>query len=461
MNRIVTSRGNGVPFTRRSLLFGGTASVLMGCSSARPEQSRNDGSHDPAGLYDQSMVHAISVEYAASDYEALIAAYRADSEKVWVHATVVIDGTKYRNAGLRLKGNSSLFGLGGRNGPGGLAGPDAGGNAIAGPVIMLGPNGASKDTPERLPWLIRLDKYVRGQNHRGETRVVIRSSNTTTGLNEAVALDMLGAAGLATERCVPVRFRAAGSDESMRLAVELPTAAWAKRTLGPGPLYKAKSGGDYSYRGASASDYVGAFEQEAGVDDFGPLAKFLQFINDSSDAEFVTQLADHLEVDSFAAYLATQDLLGNFDDIDGPGNNSYLYANPDTRRMTVVAWDHNLALTDGPGGFVNIVNTGVEPGVVVPDGLAGEAVMEGGRLGIGPSGAGNILAKRFNEHEVFTAKVAAAKTRLTAALITSGAAIGFLAERAAVIASDASDLVTTDQLTSEVESISSRLKPPS
>ena len=32
----------------------------------------------------------------------------------------------------------------------------------------------------------------------------------------------------------------------------------------------------------------------------------------------------HLDVDAFARYLAAQDVVQNWDDIDGPGNNSYL-----------------------------------------------------------------------------------------------------------------------------------------
>ncbi len=514
--------------SRRSVILGGVSVALVGCSSpsARSPQSvetlvkRND-------LYDQSRIHSIALDYSAVDFDKLIAAYAKDSDKVWVRATVTIDGSRYQNAGLRLKGNSSLFGLG-----------SSSEGAGAGQAVRRGPNRSDESTPELLPWLIRLDKYVDGQNHGGETRIVIRSSNTTTALNEAVALDMLGAAGLATQRCVSVRFSAAGRGRVVnggigvepeveqpinsgrgrvvnggigvepeveqpinsgrgrvvnggigvepeveqpinsgrgrvvRLAMELPAQTWTTRTLGAGPLYKAKSGGDYSYLGEDASAYANAFEQEAGKDDFVPLTAFLKFINESSDSEFALNLKDHLDVDSFATYLAMQDLLGNFDDIDGPGNNSYLYADPTSGQMTVVAWDHNLALTDGPGfgggpgaqGDMQIVNgmpgmPGMPGMVEVGDAdraTAGEVAAGDRPMRVGP-GNGNILAQRFNANETFAANVASAKTRLTSSLITSGSGLAFLADRAAVIASDASDLVTTDALTSEVEAIATRL----
>lgn len=44
------------------------------------------------------------------------------------------------------------------------------------------------------------------------------------------------------------------------------------------------------------------FDQEAGKDDtdLTPLIDFLQFVNDSDDATFEAELADHLDVDAFA-----------------------------------------------------------------------------------------------------------------------------------------------------------------
>ncbi len=60
------------------------------------------------------------------------------------------------------------------------------------------------------------------------------------------------------------------------------------------------------------------------------MIEFLDFINNSDDATFEAELGEHLDVDSFATYLAMQDIVDNFDDIDGPGNNSYLHYDSDT-----------------------------------------------------------------------------------------------------------------------------------
>jgi len=45
-----------------------------------------------------------------------------------------------------------------------------------------------------MPWIIRLDKFVDGQNYEGETQLVVRANSTETALNEAVALELLALA---------------------------------------------------------------------------------------------------------------------------------------------------------------------------------------------------------------------------------------------------------------------------
>ena len=125
-----------------------------------------------------------------------------------------------------------------------------------------------------------------------------------------------------------VRFSVNGSEAVLRLVIENPDDLWMADNFDiGGALYKAESTGDYSYRGDDPDSYDEVFDQEAGKDnaDLTPLIEFLDFINNSDDATFNAELSKRLDVDSFATYLAMEELMANFDDIDGPGNNSYLY----------------------------------------------------------------------------------------------------------------------------------------
>lgn len=394
-------------------------------------------------LLDDTAVHSISVTFDEAEYDAMIEAYQSSSDKEWISATVTVDGETYENVGLRLKGNSSLRSLSGRGGPAGPGGE------------------VSAEDPETLPWLIKFDKFVDGQDHDGVEELVIRSNVTETALNEAVALDLMELAGLASQQAVATTFSVNDSDAVLRLAVEHPDDEWVERVFGTdGSLYKAESTGDYSYRGDDAAEYEEVFDLESGDDEtLEHLTAFLEFINESDDTTFAAELPSWLDVDAFATYLAMQDLVDNFDDIDGPGNNSYLYYDPSTDQMTVVPWDLNLA-------FGVMGGTPATDGTQAGGGQAGAPVMPGGQAGGqagGPAGGGrpggfgrsNVLVTRFLENETFAAMKADALAELQAALFDSGQATEVLERWTALL--DEAGVVDAATLASESEALASKL----
>ncbi|MGP9501990.1 CotH kinase family protein [Specibacter sp. AOP5-B1-6] len=52
-----------------------------------------------------------------------------------------------------------------------------------------------------------------------------------------------------------------------------------------------------------------------------------------------------MDADSFAKYTATQNLLANSDDMAGPGQNYYLSCDLTTKKISVISWDLNMALS--------------------------------------------------------------------------------------------------------------------
>ncbi len=187
------------------------ALVASGCASfngAGESASSDSGvevNSEPVAsdaVFDSSTVHSISVDLDEADYEAMIDTYLSTEDKEWLEATVTIDGETYEQAGIRLKGNSSLRGLSG-------AGGGTGGEV-------------SSDDPSSLPWLIKLDKYVDDQNHEGVNDFVVRSNTSESSLNEALALELLDEAGLATQDAIAVSFSVNDSDEQLRLVIEHP-----------------------------------------------------------------------------------------------------------------------------------------------------------------------------------------------------------------------------------------------
>ena len=303
------------------------AGGLSGCSldslAATTTSTSGAASSVEGTVWDAESVHEVSLDVDEDEFATMLATYQDTGEKEWLTADVTIDGQTISDAGIRLKGNSSLRGV------------------------------TADADPADLPWLIDLDQFVDGQSLDGWESFVIRSNNTETALNEAVALELLQEAGLASEEAVAISFTANDSDATLRLMVQDLDNTWDEATFGTdGTLYKSESAGDWSYRGDDADAYEDVFDIEAGTEDYEPLTDFLQWLEEASDEEFADGLSDRLDVDAFATYLAFEDLVGNFDDIDGPGNNSFLRWDEDTQQMTVVAWDHNLAfgVVNGGGG---------------------------------------------------------------------------------------------------------------
>ncbi|MFK8025071.1 MAG: CotH kinase family protein [Ilumatobacter sp.] len=434
------------------------ASGASGASGTATTQSTDsDESANGVALFDSGVVHDIEIEFDDDDYAEMIATYETSGEKDWIQVTVTIDGTTLEDVGLRLKGNSSLFGL----------------------------TSETADDPEELPWLIRFDKFVDGQTYQGYGDLVIRSNSTETAMNEAVAVELLEVAGLATEEAIATALTVNGGDTELRLAMEHPDEIWAEDEFGDddGLLYKADSEGDYSYRGDDHEAYADdVFDVKAGddddPDDWEPLIEFLDFINNSDDATFGSELGDHLDVDAFADYLAFQELIGNFDDIDGPGNNSYLYFDTDDEQFTVVNWDLNLAFDTangnggGPGaggaqrggrggrppGAPAIGDVGIEDGAPV-DGARGgvneAGAPNGGGFGGGEAGerGGNVLSERFLADDAFTAMYSEALVELSASMYESGTAADIVATWTAVLTEQASDLVDASTIQAEADAI--------
>lgn len=436
-------------------------------------------------VYDPSTVHSFEVTYDESTYTEMLSTYQATGDKEWLEATVEIDGQTFEKVGLRLKGNSSLRSI-------------------------------TTDTMgEDIPWLIRLDEFVTNQNVGGQTEFVVRSNTSETALNEAIAQQLLAEAGLASQAPIAIRFSANGSEESLRLVVENPNDAWEDSQFETdGILYKAEADGDYSYRGDDAASYTDVFDQETNTEaeNYTPLMEFLKFINESSDEDFASQLSEHLDVDAFASYLAMQDLVDNFDDIDGPGNNSYLRWDESSDTFTVVNWDLNLAFGSTPGGMGGGFgggkpgqNTGGEDGATtrerpeMPEGFDPDNMPQpptGGQAGgqgknpestqlqnnaaqqdgetqsqsseseqgnQAPQGGGhgggmnrsNILKERFLEVTEFEAKYEQANTDLRELLFESGRAEQILTAWTEMLNTEASDLVSQDVVSSDAAKISS------
>lgn len=341
-------------------------------------------------LFDSAVPHTFTIDITKAEYQQMISAYEKDGDKKWVTADIVIDGTVISDAGIRLKGNSTLMGLrGGHAAPaGGLESGGVGGPAGA----MAGMATASAEDPMSMPLLISFDENADGRGYQGLTELSVRPG--TPVLNEALSLSLTAVTGQPSQRYAYAAYTINGQTTT-RLVLEHPDETYANSLFDTdGYLYKADANSRLEYRGVDQSLYADQFKQINAVDDgnLQPIVNFLAWLDGADQDEFDAHLSNWVDTDALARYLATQNLLANGDDMGGPGQNYYLWYDLSTEKISVVSWDLNLAMS---GDATTLPDEEVQMGP--PEGAEGMAT-PGGPGGLEPR-FGNQLKTRFLESD--------------------------------------------------------------
>lgn len=398
-------------------------------------------------LFDHGVAHSLTIDITPAEYNDMITSYEKDGEKKWVTADLTIDGTVISDVAVRLKGNSTLMGLRGGDafpdgGPGGRPGQGAAAPAAddgAAPPAQGAGMGAvalaSADDPTTLPLLIKFNENAEGRGYQGMTELSVRPG--TPVVNEAMALSLTAETGQPTQRYGYASYTINGQTTT-RLLLEHPDDTYANSLFdADGYLYKADAGSRFEYVGDDQSSYSEQFKQINSTDNgnLQPIINFLRWLDEADQNEFDENLSDWVDVESFARYVATQNLLVNADDMAGPGQNYYLWYDLETSKISVVSWDLNLAMqSNASTGPDDEIELGPPPGVEGAEGMP-DMAEPGGMPGAEEGGPrfGNQLKKRFLESEVLSASYHEAYWQLYQEMFADGNAQRLLDEIAVTI----------------------------
>lgn len=271
-------------------------------------------------LFDDSVIHDIEIELDRDDYESMLETYEQTDLKDYFKTDVVIDGVTVKDVGIRLKGQMTLQ------------------QAFRG----------SEDLESmELPFLIKFDKYVDGQNYEGITELAVRRGSSETLLEEPLALYAHKVSGEVIPEYSYASVTVSDLDPIYYEICENIDESFLEKYFGDseGVLYKAGNFVDLTYKGNDQTEYMEDFEQKTQVNDadFSYLIDFLKFVNESTDQEFEEELPKRLDLDSFITMMAVNDLVENSDSFSGMNSNYYLYYSPETKMFTILPWDMNLA----------------------------------------------------------------------------------------------------------------------
>jgi len=255
-------------------------------------------------------------------------------------------------------GEPPEMGVGGNQPPAGFfEGIDpAAGNGWLPPGNVAIPQ--SVDGGVKIPYLIKFDEYVPGQTYQGHAFLSLRTygmASDNSMLQEPVTNAMFRLAGLPATRTSYAGLQIQDEPETLYVLSEvLNDEAYLERHFSNpnGVLFKAELGSSLAYVDEDPSSYTSSFSQETRENDadYAALIDFVRFIDQSDEATFERDLPNYLDIESFATYLALNDLLVNTDSLIGMNNNYYLYYDDIQERFTLLYWDGNESLGKLAGG---------------------------------------------------------------------------------------------------------------
>lgn len=303
------------------LCFFGDSMIIPYSTDANYQEKLNTITiENNVDIFDDSMIHKVQIDMDRKDYESLIATYEETGLKEYFKTDVVIDGVTIDDVGVRLKGQMTLQ------------------HAF---------KGSSYIDSMQLPFLIKFDKYVDGQNYRGITELAVRIGSSDSLLEEPLALYAHSICGAVVPECSYASVTVSDLDPAYYVICEQIDESYLVKYFNDydGVLYKAGNFVDLTYKGDDQTEYMSDFEQKTQVneEDLAPLISFLKFVSESSDEEFEEELPYWLDVDALITMMAVNDLVENSDSFSGMNSNYYFYYNPETEKFIILAWDMNLA----------------------------------------------------------------------------------------------------------------------
>lgn len=242
---------------------------------------------------------------------------RQGIEFTYVHATLRINDWTFSDVAVRYKGNGTFMRARGS---------------------------------DKISLKVDLNKFVKGQKLAGLTTINFQNNITDIGwMNETLAYRLYRDAGGYAPRSSYAR-------------VYLTVAGHARRYLGlysiaenidehfiedrfgtrQGAIFKPSTPEPFTYWGADWNAYSQSYDPKTDLTDAEKqrVIDLGRLVSSASDAEFARQIADYVDLDSFATYFATLVWIANSDSLLQNGQNYYTYLHPDGK-MHFIAWDQD------------------------------------------------------------------------------------------------------------------------
>ena len=315
--------------------------LLVGCggggggSPSSPEApapvpTAAPGAPGGAPIFNPSVLHEATLDLDPAAWQALRSNFQSNQ---YYAANLTVDGVAVLQVGVRSRGDGSRS--------------------------------------EEKPGLkVEFDKYVPAQEYYGYKSLVIDNLTTDASmLRERLSFLVFEAMGIAAPRNAFARLTVNGEYWGLFALVEPVSKPFLEARLGEksGTLfdYEWIFPYDFSWRGSEPSAYLPEpFQPETNEskDDVADgLVAFIQAINDTPDASFVSAMGSRLDVDRFLTHVATENALAEADGVVGDQglNNFYLYEYGAKNRFVLIPWDKDNTFRSGAWPLYRNLETNV------------------------------------------------------------------------------------------------------
>ena len=243
----------------------------------------------------------------------------------WVHADFEFGGAAFTNVAARFKGNGTYLGS------------------------LYG---------EKTPFKVDLNKYTKGQTLGGADELTFNNLvNDHSCLSDAMAYEFFREAGVPAPRTayaylsVSVEGKWDRKPLGLYVMVEAVDEDFALERFGSqrAPIFKPVTYELFKHLGDDWPAYEAIYDlkTKATPEQLRRVVDFARLMTFATDLEFAGRVGDFLDLERFAAYLACEVLLSNYDSFLSNGQNFYIYLHPGSNKFGFIPWDLDLSW----GGF--------------------------------------------------------------------------------------------------------------
>ena len=224
-------------------------------------------------------------------------------------------------------------------------------------------NGTFLSSREGLKKSLKLDfnQFVKGQKLAGMSQLNLHNSvRDPSGMNEAIAYRLFREGRVPAPRTAYAKVYVTVPSQHERQyfglynLVEDVGSAFAEEhfNVKKGAILKPVTPNLFSDLGDDWKNYNQTYDPKGDLseDQKRRVIDFSKFASTASDTDFAAKIADYVDLNNFAGYMAITAWLTDLDGILGPGQNYYVYLHPGTQKFHFLPWDQDQPFGQFPRG---------------------------------------------------------------------------------------------------------------